>query len=342
MTRWILLLLIGVLISFLGVYWVSAYKETLTGLLIELTSYFLILNLSARRREFFLVLIWFLMLTGFVSFLGARAYWAHMGDPYFRTSGVTGGIFESGNDFSQLLCMFIPVAVMLARVVRNVWAKSGFWCLGVLFVAVVTMTGSRGGFVGLVVIAVLLAWYSKRRGLALALLPAIAAVFFVLSPGFFVERIQSMTSYGQDESAQGRLAAWAAARRIFVSRPLTGVGLGCFQFAAREYGSGADLVAHNSFYQILAELGLVGIVAFVGMIVYALLATHRAAVRLNARGDPLGAAAARGLYIGVWGYIVTAMFLTSCYYPDLYWLMALAAAIGVWSARDAETSGRAQ
>jgi hypothetical protein len=67
------------------------------------------------------------------------------------------------------------------------------------------------------------------------------------------------------------------------------------------------------------------------MLIYGLIASWRAACRLAARGDPLGEAMARGIFIGIWGYIVTSIFLTSCYYPNLYWLMALAASIEAWS-----------
>lgn len=332
MSRWVGMFLIATLLSAVNAYWLAAYKDEMNAFLIVLVGYLLVLNLSATRRDFMVVLHAFVFLTGIISLLGMKEYLFGSEGVGFRTSGITGGIFASANDFAMVLCMFIPVAMMLAKSVRNLPLKVLLYGNTLLFLVVITMTSSRGGFLGLVVVALLLTWNSRRRLMAFTLLPVLTAVFLALSPASFRDRIVSIQDYGEDESAQARLDSWAAGRRMFLASPLTGIGAGCFQFAAMDYGLGRiEHVAHNTFINVLAETGILGIVSFTGMLIFGLIASHRAAKRCSARGDPVAAAAARGLFIGIWGYTVTAVFLSTSFYPNLYWFMALSASIDVWS-----------
>ena len=69
---------------------------------------------------------------------------------------------------------------------------------------------------------------------------------------------------GQYYVASMRLVYWHAAIRMFLTHPLTGIGLGgyatAFPYFKRAAGENT-LFAHGLFWQILAETGLIGIVA---------------------------------------------------------------------------------
>ena len=81
--------------------------------------------------------------------------------------------------------------------------------------------------------------------------------------------------------------AWKAGLHMFVHNPLTGVGVDCFPYA---YGSGefssrsSYLRPHNMYVQIIAELGIVGLLAFGAFIIYVLRENIRLRKRLRQAG----------------------------------------------------------
>src|SRR5262249_21341801 len=90
--------------------------------------------------------------------------------------------------------------------------------------------------------------------------------------------ILSETDYNQTEET-GRLQIWQRGVGYIAQYPLFGVGADNFQAAEgllspmatrQQYGVGVKWSApHNSFLQICAELGIPGLVFFVGMLVSA-------------------------------------------------------------------------
>jgi O-antigen ligase len=123
-----------------------------------------------------------------------------------------------------------------------------------------------------------------------------AAVF---APRSFWSRTETITEYGVDLSAQGRVWAWQVTSAINKDRPLTGVGAGAFISAWPDYARGdarrARFVAHNIFLAELGELGFVGFFLFLAFVSGALAGgpapgRSRASVRWRTR-SPRGSPA---------------------------------------------------
>jgi O-antigen ligase len=119
-----------------------------------------------------------------------------------------------------------------------------------------------------------------------------------------------------------------------VSDPLTGVGARAFPVAEgtlsplavrQEYGIGLKWsAAHNSFVQIGAELGILGLIAFVAAIGTALRSLSRVANRSTHSG---AVSLARALSASLVGYCAAGFFLSQAYGSGLYLLLALAIAL---------------
>jgi O-antigen ligase len=104
-------------------------------------------------------------------------------------------------------------------------------------------------------------------------------------PDQYKERYSSITRSEIDASSQGRVDAWRTGLRMFVDRPLFGVGIGCFGVAhGTEYSRGNWLEAHSLYVQIVAEIGLVGTIAFLLLLHEMLRLNRRTSRRLLARG----------------------------------------------------------
>jgi O-antigen ligase len=106
----------------------------------------------------------------------------------------------------------------------------------------------------------------------------IVAIYF-----FYAEiKARIFLEYGVVE----RLALWAAAFKAFLQHPLTGLGPGAFiaekfHFLFGNVYIGAKLPAHNTYLEIMAERGLLGIITFLIFCVIFLKRSFRIQKRLT-------------------------------------------------------------
>lgn len=238
------------------------------------------------------------------------------------------GMFGDSNEFAQVVTMVIPVLVLLLMESKGVIWRLFYSVVVGINMAVFILGKSRGGFLGMLVVAAALVYRSSRRFMLASILVLVLGIAFLSAPSAYFERVGSIADYTQDESATGRLDAWKAGIRMFMRNPLTGIGAGCFEFASPDYGLSRGIVAHNSFITALAETGLIGFSTFIFIMVY----TFRACGKINANLKRLGRQRgllyilARGLPISMIGYIVTGIFISTIFYPHLYILSAMASA----------------
>ena len=208
-----------------------------------------------------------------------------------RSDGWTFGPYVNHNDYAGLMEMLIPIAG--AYVLSRLRTDPRRLLLGFALcvpVASVWLSGSRGGFVSLLVEALVLGAVLWRRsgddGIRfLSMLPiglaAAAVLFFWMAPGKVVMRLgrlADLTHTTQTTLAQRELAA-RDSLRIFRDHPWVGIGLGSFDAVFPQYRTfPTDLEwthAHNDYAEVLAETGVAGGV----LIAYALLLFFRRAFR---------------------------------------------------------------
>ena len=176
------------------------------------------------------------------------------GEPIvFRRLQAT-GIFGDPNDFSLALVTALIVCAHFA-LEQGSRAWRVFWFLPIAVLAhAFAMTQSRGGLlaagVGIVTYSAV-RWNWKRWvPVAALMLPVV-----LLALG---GRQTNLNFDDPTDTAQGRLALWSDAITLMKTAPLFGVG---HAQLAEELG----LVAHNSYVQCFAELGLFGGTLFVGL-----------------------------------------------------------------------------
>jgi putative inorganic carbon (HCO3(-)) transporter len=157
------------------------------------------------------------------------------------------GPFNDPNDLAMLFAACLPMAMYLALESASRLIKLLWWCAAGMFSYGVFLTNSRGGL--LAVVSVVGLWSMRRLGRVTT--GVIAAIS--LPTLFAATRLAGMSA--DEESAAGRVDAWYTALQLFVSRPITGVGMGLFT----EHNS---LTAHNSWMLVLAELGFFGYVVW--------------------------------------------------------------------------------
>ena len=264
-----------------------------------------------------------------------------------RPNGFSGGYFLSdANDFAWGINVLAPFALYLAFSKRSILIRMvglAAFCAAIIGIA---GTQSRGGALAL---AGSLIYYwlvvSKRKIVGFLVLGALGLGLFLLGPGAYIQRLESISDYADDNSAVARLQVWRAAVSMARDYPL-GVGAGNFGSAygrfykpAGEENSivwGRDrwLNAHSVYFKMLGEHGLPGLVVFLVLLFTNLKRNHAAQnlLKANPAADlpPLWPAA---LNMSLVGYSVAGVFLGGVSYPHLFLLSALSVGTGLMASR---------
>jgi probable O-glycosylation ligase (exosortase A-associated) len=252
--------------------------------------------------------------------------------PYMR-----GGPFlGDGNDFSLSLCILIAMTIAIAQGTKVRVTRLIAWgSLGIMLLAIVG-SQSRGATLGAIAVAGFLWLLSKRKLVGLAIMGVAAVAIALYASDAYFDRISTIRDYQSEGSAQGRIIAWKASLRMAADSPLLGVGAGHFpvafgaRYMPRDLGPMPWLTAHSTYFLVLGELGLPGIVTILALVlgnIHATLALRRRLLAGSAdhRGKPTEELA--GLLnlvtASMLGFAVAGAFLSAAYYPHLFVLTGI-------------------
>ena len=220
------------------------------------------------------------------------AYSATSSEGLGRIAGTVG----DPNVLAALLVAGLVLALALAATSQHAAATRAF-ALGavLLLTAGIALTGSRGGLVALA--AALLGAFvlspPRRRAMAgataLVLAGAVTLYYTALAPQGAQERLTTA------DGGSGRTDIWKVGWRMVEANPIIGVGAANFQVASIHYllaEPGAiesdsyivdqPSVAHNTYLEVLAEFGVIGLTLFALVLIGSIACAARAA-RIFAR-----------------------------------------------------------
>ncbi len=220
---------------------------------------------------------------------------------------------------SALLCL--PLAFYLLRTDQPRWER--WFCLGSIGVTLfgLTLAASRGALIGLAVASLLIVARSQQLGRNFLILFVVLIPLMTFAPSSPLSRLLSPDRSDQ-ESTDRRIALLETGLRMVQAHPLTGIGAGNFKPLSRNFGHLVEDpgVAHNTYIEVAAELGIPGLMLF-GAILFSAFQTL-ARVRRAARdsGPALIYHVSEAIQVGLTGGLV-AIFFLSAEYQKLLWLM---------------------
>lgn len=262
------------------------------------------------------------------------------------------GTFGQPNPFGAFMGMVLPLALgagggylwaayrekrdrRLNVIIGSLYAVCAMILLGGLLTS-----WSRGAWLGFIGALGVVVWsFPRNRWLGTGVIAGGAAIFAVLGlmgylPASLTDRL---TGFRQDFSGVGdvrgviitndnfavieRLAHWQAAVGMAESSPLFGVGFGNYEIAYPRFA----LVnwerplghAHNYYLNLLAETGIIGLIAYLvmwGMLAlfhWRLFSTPMLATEWRLRGIAVG-------LLGTWTHITIHSFLDKLYVNNLF------------------------
>ncbi|MDQ3739744.1 MAG: O-antigen ligase family protein [Actinomycetota bacterium] len=268
-------------------------------------------------------------------------------DSAIETSTFTEGRLKGGSsDPNYLAAGIVPAIVLAFGLAATTRSALSRWVIGMsigILAVGLAATQSRGGFIalGLTALAglVFLRRYRVQILAGLAVLAGLVALSLAVTPGAW-ERVTKV-----DGGGNGRSDLWTVAWRVGEEHPVTGVGISDFAAEAHRYvrrpGQITEAhqivdrphVAHNTYLQTLTEMGIVGLVLLVAMLVAFLVMTLQARRMFAARGEHGLATLAAALLVAEIAWLAALFFISAGSDRRLWILFALAVVLRMLAAR---------
>ncbi len=256
-----------------------------------------------------------------------------------KVRGLTSTMLSDNNHFAVGMCMVMPLLVYLMTHMQNrLVSYAAIGGIGLTVLSVIG-TNSRGGFLCIAVLAIWYALTSRRKVLASAIVILVGFIALQLAPDSWFQRIDSIGTASEDDSFLGRVVAWKVSTAVAMANPFFGGGMRAIQAAPvwQEFMYRIDFLsfiwtppplpfaraAHSIYFEVLGDLGLVGLALFLAMIANAFLTARKIRLMVANRPDLIWAQdLSDALRLGLVAYCVGGAGV-SLAYLDLFYMTIL-------------------
>lgn len=260
-----------------------------------------------------------------------------------------GYFLGDGNDFAWSLVVVFAYALYLVSTSKSTLYRAIAFGAALIILIGVVGTKSRGATIALsAAMLYFLLFISKRKLAGLVVVTVVAMGVWLVAPSGYFERMETLSEYEEDSSAQGRLRAWGHAYQMALDHPFLGVGAGSFNSAyGRFYRQPDDparwISTHSMYFKVMAEYGFTGLILFLSFLYLNFADNQRTARRLRTSPDGRVIPHTLPLYLNMAlvGFVVAGTFLGGVEYPHLFLISAATIAVKL-TARDPPESATAE
>jgi O-antigen ligase len=191
-------------------------------------------------------------------------------------------------------------------------------------VAAVIITFSRGGFLGLIAMTLVLARKLSRRNKSAAMATIVLGVVFFLAvaPASYSGRLATIFDSASDITGSSSQRTQVLKRSILVALryPIFGVCIGNFH-----HKSFQELGTHNAYTQVAAETGIAAMVCYIILLVHPLRKLRLMEREMYERNESSHFYyLAIGLQASLVGYMVSSFFAAVAYQWYIYYIVGYA------------------
>lgn len=238
-----------------------------------------------------------------------------------------GGIYSDQNTFAMLFVVGLPFIYYFGWYFKKKLYRYAFWCLIPLGWHAVFLTGSRGGLLGLGTTIVLGAYRTPNKLFRAIIIPIFLIAFIWQAGPVMKQRFGTIKNYEEESSAEGRINAWKAAIKMMINHPFLGVGLSAFGPAFPYYSDKDPREAHNTFFQIAAESGILAGIVYMLIIWQNIRDIMMNSKKLSSSKKDINNSFLyhlnEALLLSIIGFTVCSLFLSLQVYEVFYFLCVL-------------------
>jgi len=326
----IVFMLLVLLSSVLAFRSASSYA-TIDVPLIWVFVYILIINVVNTERRFILFLLLFFLINFKMSQHGFSTF-AMRGFSY-SAWGVAGspGWFRNAGDFGIAMAVFVPLLLSFIFALRQNWGKYKRWFFYfVVFTAVMSVlaSSSRGAQLGLVSAGL---WFVLKSEKAVKALLIASVLGVIMYSSMSDEMLAEYQDAGEDDTSENRLAHWAWGWEVAKDYPVLGVGYSNWLVYCDYHNPngvhddfrGRCLLPHNTYVELLAEMGWVGMVFYLWIVFYIFVSNVKTRKLAKGKGNSFVGYISHGLDGGLVAYLISSIFYSVLFYPFLWITLAM-------------------
>ena len=299
-------ILIFISVFFLSLIWSDAVYVSLQQLPLFLVGpflYFIIINNIRREQQINRILTILLILGGIFGIYGILQYNGMDFSIWAKNVGRLRvfGLFGNVNYFAEYLIIPLPIAVALF-LVSQTKIKRILLLIGILAMGTTLMlTFTRGSYLGFGVSLIFMfllfllsrgkSFIKNNKKIFIIILTVIIIMTFLFTvptplnkADTFISKIKSrisLTTLSQSEPIRRRIATWKFTALMIKDHFLIGSGIGTFKYNTLKYQAkffeqgdnrsiypyGFAEKSHNEYLQLWAELGIIGLLIFIWLLI---------------------------------------------------------------------------
>ncbi len=285
----------------------------------------LIAMIALRERKHIELFIWVNVLS--IGFYGIKGgIFTIITGGAGRVWGPPGGFIEGNNEIALALILAIPLMNYLRIVAKRIWIRLGLLAMMVLSVVAAVGTQSRGAFLALLAMGLLL-WMRSSRMIATGIgVLTVSVMVIAFMPSTWEDRMGTIQTYELDTSAMGRINAWWVTSKLANSRP-TGGGFEIYtpEIFAKYAPDPTDVkVAHSIYFSVLGEHGYVGLFLFMLIWLLSFRLSRRIRIASAKNPDSLWTNQLAAMcQVSLVGYAVGGAFLSLAYFDLPYNILVI-------------------
>jgi len=249
------------------------------NLFVKIIIFYFICTITLKTKHHIYIFLWAIVLS-------AAFYGAGEGLKYIVSGGrhilkgISGSRLSDRNELALALNIVLPLLVFILSNTKHKLLKAGLTVAVVLNIVAIIGSFSRGGVLGLIVVAGYFFLKSKRKLLLVCLFSTVTLSATNFIPDKWFTRMETINEMGEDNSFLGRISAWKQATLMAVDNPIFGAGFKAgqnhvlwkmyepefdkldFIVDTSHFESPFAKAAHSIYFQVLGDQGFVGLLIF--------------------------------------------------------------------------------
>ncbi len=221
--------------------------------------------------------------------------------PKMQNEFPIGGAFGNPGSYANFLVTLLPISIFSVLHYKNGFLKYGGIVSSILILAILPLTLARTSWIAAIIALIFISLTISRSKVIFRLLSKnrnLKIVSFLTIVTIFLGLFIGLSKFKQD-SANGRLFIWNISTKIIKDKPLFGHGISLFSPIHNQYqaeyfrvnpddtknGYIAECVnsAFNEFIQFSVEIGLVGLMFFLVILIISIEAFYKSKNKPNSK-----------------------------------------------------------